>query len=179
MQKVSDKAQRPSVVKSNPITVIRQSPHWIKCTIEPSPKTIKRKNHHTCKHVLVPCHEMSCRALYSFLIHGENMGVDAAFRLCRSDQKVKSAPSSGQFVQHSLDRSWNQEEKAICSTLRRRITNYTSVNSESGWRLESSTKRYSPKGPCHLVDPTWVTHLLKLVLSNWDVECTGRAKKHQ
>ena len=26
----------------------------------PSPKTIKRKNHHTCRHVLKPFHDMSC-----------------------------------------------------------------------------------------------------------------------
>ena len=38
---------------------------------KPSPKTIKRKKDHTCKHVLVPFNDMSCRAPYSLLNHVE------------------------------------------------------------------------------------------------------------
>ena len=36
--------------------------------------------------------------------------------------------------------------------------------------------RYSPKGSCYLVEPTWVTHLLRLVIANCEVECIVRAK---
>ena len=39
--------------------------------------------------------------------------------------------------------------------------------------------RYSPKGSCHLVETTWVTHLLRKVFSNWGVECITRAQAIQ
>ena len=44
-------------------------------------KDHKKTKHHTCKHVLIPCHDMSCRVPYSLLIQIEKDIVDAAFRL--------------------------------------------------------------------------------------------------
>ena len=35
---------------------------------------------------------------------------------------------------------------------------------------------YSPKGSCHLVERKWVTHLLRMVIANCEVERIRRAK---
>ena len=35
---------------------------------------------------------------------------------------------------------------------------------------------YSPNGSCHFVEPTWVAHLLRMVIVNCEVECILRAK---
>ena len=36
--------------------------------------------------------------------------------------------------------------------------------------------RYFPKGSWDFVEPAWVTHLIRTVIANFDVECVGRAK---
>ena len=40
-------------------------------------------------------------------------------------------------------------------------------------------ERYSPKGSCHLDEPTWVTHLLGKAFRIDEVECIRHAKTHQ
>ena len=38
-------------------------------------------------------------------------------------------------------------------------------------------RKDSPKGSCHLVEPTWVTHLLRIAFRIVEVECILRAKQ--
>ena len=40
-------------------------------------------------------------------------------------------------------------------------------------------ERYSPKCSCHLVEPTWVTHLLRTASRIVEVECILRAKQQR
>ena len=40
-------------------------------------------------------------------------------------------------------------------------------------------ERYSPKGSCHLVEPTWVTHLLRIAFRTVEMQRILRAKQQR
>ena len=67
-------------------------------------------------------------------------------------------------------------KKAICFALPKRISENSEIMSED---QTSYLDRYSPRGSRHLIEPTWVTHLLRTVIANSVVECILRAKTFQ
>ena len=74
-------------------------------------------------------------------------------------------------------RTW---KKANCFTLLKRITKLKSVNSEIRSNVKGySLDRDSPKGSCHLVEPTWVTHLYRndFRILIWNVSCVQKPNK--
>ena len=86
---------------------------------------------------------------------------------------------SGQLFNTSTDKV-KKEEKASCFTLLRRITRLKCVNSKVRSNVECcSLDRDSPKGSCHLVEPTWGTHLYRKAFRILDLECNVRAKTNQ
>ena len=77
-------------------------------------------------------------------------------------------------------RPTGEKRKADCFTLLRRITRLKCVNSEIQSNVGSYyLERYSPKGSCHLDEPTWVTHLLRTAFWIVDMECIVHAKNQQ
>ena len=93
-----------------------------------SPTTIKRKDHHTWRNVLMPSHgHMSCwkcGAPYSLGQYWKN-GCCRGFQLCRAWWKLKKGDAQycGKQFQHSLDRQSETWKVNGCFTLLRRITN--------------------------------------------------------
>ena len=97
-----------------------------------------------------------------------------------TDSSKGEARYCGQLFQHSIDRQVKRWKKANCSTLLRRITRLKCVNSEIKSNVGSYyLERYSPKGSCHLDEPTWVTHLLRTAFRIVDMECIVHAKNQQ
>ena len=88
------------------------------------------------------------------------------------------AQNSGKLLNTERPTRWNRKKKANCFTLRRWITR-SKLSIQRSNRLQYSSSylaRYSPKGSCHLVEPTWVTHLLRIVIANCELERVLRAK---
>ena len=174
----------PRYSSQNPLDSWRV--RWIRCTIEP----------HTCKNVLMPAHVKSVTAVCLSSTVGKKEVV-AAVRLCSSLEDLRKVVRPGTAARcltqwptwkngearHSgtlLNTSTNKvkmEEKANCFTLLRRITRLKCVNSKVRSNVECcSLDKDSPKGSCHLVEPTWVTHLYRKAIRICDLECNGRAK---
>ena len=100
-------------------------------------------------------------------------------RITRLKKEKVSARYCGQLFNTATDRV-KKRKKADCFTLLRRITRLKCVNSEIKSNVGSYyLERYSPKGSCHLDEPTWVTHLLRTAFRIVDMECIVHAKKQQ
>ena len=100
-------------------------------------------------------------------------------RITKSKKEKVSARYSGRLFNTMTDR-WKGGKKANCSTLLRRITRLKCVNSEIKSNVGSYyLERYSPKGSCHLDEPTWVTHLLRTAFRFVDMECIVHAKTNK
>ena len=126
--------------------------------------------------------------------------VVAAFRLCKSldtrqrwrvpgtagscltnasDKKGESQAQRA-VVQHCDKRHGEKMKRASSFTLLRRITRLKCVNSKVRSIVESySLDRDSPKGSCHLVEPTWGTRLYRKASRILDLECINRANQQQ
>ena len=80
----------------------------------PSPKTIKRKNHHTCRHVLKPCHDQSCRAPYSHLSSKEKTGCCRGFPAMQADQKAKPVTAASCFNHRPIScETWKMASSSL------------------------------------------------------------------
>ena len=119
---------------------------------------------------------------------GKKEVVIAAVRLCKTNRTVKpgtaarcltqrstrkngEARHSGTLLNTSTDKV-KMEEQANCFTLLKRITGLKCVNSKVRSNVKCySLDRDSPKGSCHLVEPTWVTHLYGKAIRIVDLEC--------
>ena len=176
MQKFLLRLKGPSISSHNPLDGLSVQPsNW--CTDEPHQRP-KQKNHHTCKHGL----------RIHFTFHVENCDVSQSleqrWKTKVSRQTVQrglkwngeASHSGKQFNQN--DRLCETREKAICSTLlRRSLLGIKIVNSEIKSNDPTSyLERCAPRGSRHLVEPTWVTHLLRTAIANSVVECILRAK---
>ena len=91
----------------------------------------------------------------------------------RPTREGDEARHSGTLWNTSTDKV-KKEEKANCCTLLKRITRLKCVNSKVRSIVESySLDRDSPKGSCHLVEPTWGTHLYRKAIRIHDLEYSG------
>jgi hypothetical protein len=98
-----------------------------------SPTTIKRKNHHTWRHVPAWDHRHVGMTAVCLLSKVEKGGFHGTQGMTLAEQSEKGeAPYGGKQLQHSLAQWVTRGKKANCSTLLRRIARLKIVNSESG-----------------------------------------------
>ena len=151
---------------------------WITCTIEPHQRP-KNKSHHTCKHGL--CLESSCcncRQLelleqYWKGCHGCRLTVTVR----RIIWKNWSHTAASCFNTHSTDR-WEAGNWTTVSLLY--LHELLIQKCKFRHRVVASTfclEEHSRRVHATLTNPAWITHLLRTVIANFDVECNRRAKK--
>ena len=161
-------------------------------------KKQKRKENHTCKHVLMPDHVMGMTAIclsstvekrrrllsqlsdYAQLFKKWRFPGTAGRNLTpRPTSKGDDPRHSGQRFNTSTDKV-KMEEKANCFTLLKRITGLKCVNSEIKSNVESCClARHSPKGSYHLVEPAGRTHLYRKANRICDLECIEHANQQK
>ena len=144
-----------------------------------SPTTIKRKKHHTCKHVLFPDH-VSMPAMWSVSWAALKKGSDAvAASSYAAEEKSQKrwCQSQRHTVQHSLDRHVKRWKKASCFTLLRRITNSKLWIRKSFQRVKFLPGKVFTEG---FMPPWRIQHESRTCLETFyriiDVKCIGRAK---
>ena len=85
--------------------------------------------------------------------------------------------TAGSCSKRRQSTGWNSK-KASCCTLLKRVANLKNVNSEIiRSRIRIPTWKGIPRRVhATVTNAAWITHLLRTVIANSDVECTGRAK---
>ena len=143
-----------------------------------SPTTIKRKDHHTCRNVLMPSHvHMSCWSCWTPYSLGQSWKRNCCrgFQLCISAQKKRWCQAQRHVVQPTLDdrlvRSWKVNG---CFTFLRRITNSKVSIQRSFQNVNSLLRQAFPEG---FMPPWRIQHEPHTCSETpLDVECTVRAK---
>ena len=164
--RICDTARGPPRSSQNPIR------SWT------SLKTIKRNKSPylkscTCLEVPACCMNVEHRALLGKA--AKRKVSDGFSDNCSMQSEKRWLPGTAARCS-TVGRLGENRNKANCFTLRRRIATLRFVNSEIRWRIQIFTWN-SPKGSCHLVELTWVTHLLRMAIANCEVDCIRRAKK--
>ena len=135
----------------------------------------------TWKHVLIPYLKIHVEcAVKSWNVSGatlEKEGWRSWHLQTHKDPVKKVKPDTAASCLINRQATGETRKMANCFTWLKRITGLKTVNSEIKSKDPTSyLERYSPRGSRHLVEPTWVTHLLRTVVANSVVECILRAK---
>ena len=106
----------------------------------------------------------------------EKGSVDAASDYRRRRWELNEA-TRRPVVQNIDSRQGENRKMASSWTLLKRITRLKTVNSEIRSRIQISTWEGTPRrAHATMTNPAWVTHLLRTIFANSDVECISRAK---
>ena len=112
-----------------------------------SPTTIKRKNHHTWRHVPAWDHRHVGMTAVCLLSKVEKGGFHGTQGMTLAEQSEKRrGPVRRQAVATPLAQWVTRGKKANCSTLLRRIARLKIVNSESGRGSDSLPRKVFPTG---------------------------------
>ena len=129
-----------------------------------SPTTIKRKNHHTCKHVLVPPHgSISCCKKSSSIPLGQYWKTDVVAASSYAEhgenwKKAMPSTAAGSFNTHSTDRVRPERWTAVSLHLDELLIQKCKFRDRFNVPI-FSLERLSPRGSCHL-DEAGMKHTL-------------------
>ena len=143
----------------------------ITCTFEPYQRP-KKKNHHTCKRGL--CLESSCcncRQLNLLEQYRKKLLAQLTATNPRKSMKRWFPETAGSCFNTERQRQVRPWKKAGCFTLLRRITRLKKCK----FRDQVGSSLSFPEG----FMPAWITHLLRTIFANSDVECILLAKTLQ
>ena len=96
------------------------------------------------------------------------------------DLEKKVKPNTAAHCLTNRQATGETRKMVSCFTLLRRITRLKTVNSDVRSRIHSPTWKVIPRRVhATVTNPAWITHLLRTIFANSDVECILRAKTLQ